>query len=204
MHAGWYSQAAVSLQEALEATQRDGFRREEAFDLAITGCLMQVQGNLGQSLMDLEEAVSSFRQMGFAGELGMALGGLALAQHSLRQEEQAWASLQEAMMIAVKTHSRFTLFLLPAALVVLLSDAGRWELAIEAYSAAMADPIPANSRWFADMVGNRMDLAGEHLPEEVRQAAVERGREGDVFDVLSKVSQEIESWGTSQPTSSLN
>jgi hypothetical protein len=57
------------------------------------------------------------------------------------------------------------------------------------------DPIMANSRWFADMIGNRSDLAREHLPEDVRLAAEARGREGDVFDVLGRLAQEIDSWG---------
>ena len=59
----------------------------------------------------------------------------------LEQEEQAWNSLKESLRIAVETHSRFTLFILPAALVVLLADAGRWEQAVEAYSAVMTDPM---------------------------------------------------------------
>jgi hypothetical protein len=45
------------------------------------------------------------------------------------------------------------------------------------------------------MVGNRIDLAREHLPEDVRLAAEARGREGDVFDVLGRLAQEIDSWG---------
>jgi tetratricopeptide (TPR) repeat protein len=202
MNAGRYERAGLTLQEGLAAARQDGFQREETFALGVVGCLAMVQGEPAQVLADLQHSVAGFRQMGFAGELGMALGGLALAQHGLGQEERAWASLRESLHIAVETNSRFTLFMLAAALVVLLADGGRWEQAVEAYSAVMTDPIVANSRWFADMVGNRMELAREHLLEDIRLAAEARGRQGDIFDVLAKLEQEIGSRGTSQRTSS--
>ena len=57
----------------------------------------------------------------------------------------------------------------------------------------MTDPIPANSRWFADMVGNRMELAREQLDEATYKAAEARGRDGDVFEALGRLAQKIES-----------
>lgn len=79
-------------------------------------------------------------------------------------------------------------------MVVLLADASRREQAVEEYTTVMTDPIVANSRWFADMVGDRMDRAIEQLPEEALPAAEVRGREGDVFDVLGRLAEEINSW----------
>jgi len=69
-------------------------------------------------------------------------------------------------------------------LVVLLTDIGRWEQAVEAYAIGMTDPLVENSGWFADMVGGRIDSAIQNLPEDIRQAAERRGQEGDLFDVL--------------------
>jgi predicted ATPase len=194
MNSSRYEKAYITFQKVLEAARKYGFRREEAFCLVQMGCLKSLMGEAEQALSDLYQGVAGFRQMKFAGELGMALGGFALAQQRLGQENPARESLQEALYIEVGTHSRFTLFTLPAALVVLLADAGRWEKAVEAYAAVMTDPIVANSRWFTDMIGNRMELAREHLPEKVYQAAEARGREGDVFNVLGRLLKEIESW----------
>ena len=191
MYSGRYDQAALTLQEALQAARQDSYLREVASGLSQTGCLALVQGKLAKGLADLEQSVTSLRKMGFAGELGMALGGLTLAQHMLGQEQQAWESLEEALCIAIKTRSRFTLFNLGAALVVILADAGKWELTMEAYSALMTDPIISTSRWTADMIGCRMDLAREQLPEDVRLAAEQRGTEGDLFGVLGRLAQDI-------------
>jgi tetratricopeptide (TPR) repeat protein len=192
MHGGWYTQAAVTMQKGLEATRQGGYQRDEAFVLAQMGCLALLQKEASQAIVFIQHSVVSYRQMGFAGELGMALGALALAQHILGQAESAWNTMQEALSIAIKTHNRATLITLAAALVVLLVDSGRWEQAVEAYYAGMTDPIVANSRWFADMVGNRMSLARERLPENVRQAAEQRGREMDIFAIVADVLTEMQ------------
>jgi tetratricopeptide (TPR) repeat protein len=186
-----YERAVLTIHEALQASRENGFRREEMNCQTQLGCLALVLGKPEQALTDFQHSNADLRQMGFAGELGIALGGQALAQHLLGQKDHAWDSLNEALKIAIETHSRFTLFTLPAALVVLLADAGKWEQAVEAYSAIMTDPMVASSHWFADLVGNRMELASEHLPEDVRLAAEKRGREGNVFDGLGRLAKEI-------------
>ena len=191
MYSGRYDQAALTLQEALQVARQDGYLREVASGLSQIGCLALVQGKPEKGLENLQQSVASLRQMGFAGELGMALGGLALAQHLLGQKQQAWASLGEALSIAVETHSRFTLFNLGAALVVMLTDSGRWELAVEAYSALMTDPIISSSHWTADMIGDRMEQGREQLAEDIFQAAEQHGREGDLFEMLGRLAQEI-------------
>jgi len=195
MHSGKYEQAALAFQEAFPIIRQDGYMREEAFFLAQYGCLALVQGNPTQALVDLQQSVANFRKMGFAGELGMALGGLALTHNLLKQVATAKDALQESLGIAVETHGRFTLFTLPAALVVLLVDAGRWEQALEAYSAVMTDPLVANSHWIADIIDDRIERARAQLPEDVRQAAEGRGREGHLFEVLARLAKEIISWG---------
>jgi DNA-binding SARP family transcriptional activator/predicted ATPase len=204
MHAGSYEQAIKYLRIGLAAAKQDGFKREETFATAVVGCVYMAQGDPTQALPDLQHSVASFRQMGFAGELGMALGGLALALQRNGDVEKAWAALLESLRITIETKSRFTFFSLPAALISLLADAGRWEQAVEAYFAWMTDPIPANSHWFADMVGNRMDLAREYLSEEAYDAAEASGREGDIFEVLGRLEQGIAILNKRQATSSLN
>jgi predicted ATPase/DNA-binding SARP family transcriptional activator len=191
MNSGSYGQAVLTLQEALQAARQDGYLREIASGLSQTGCLALVQGKPTKGLEDLQQSVASLRQMGFAGELGMALAGLALAQHLLGQEQQAWESLEEALSIVIETQSRFTIFNLGAAMVVILADAGKWELTVEAYSALMRDPIILNSHWTADMIGNRMDLARAQLPEGVCLSAEQRGLEGSFFTALGRLAREI-------------
>ncbi len=59
----------------------------------------------------------------------------------------------------------------------------------------MTDPIVANSHWFADMIGDRIERTRGQLPEDARQAAEGRGREAQLFEVLGRLAKEINSWG---------
>jgi len=84
-----------------------------------------------QGLVDLQQSVASLRQMRFAGELGMALAGLALAQHLLGQEELAWASLEEALQIALKptADSQYSIWVLrwPCCWLILATGSWQWK-----------------------------------------------------------------------------
>jgi hypothetical protein len=64
--------------------------------------------------------------------------------------------------------------------------------ATEVYNQVLPGSDVANSHYFADLLGNRMVLAREQLPEEVFQAAEQRGLEGDLFDVLGRLVKEID------------
>jgi predicted ATPase/tetratricopeptide (TPR) repeat protein len=189
---GLYESALNTFLEVLDLARQGGFQREEAFALAQLGCLRLVLGNTSQALQEIQQSVTHYRQMGFVAELSMALGSLGLAQHLYGQHQLAWETLCEALRIAVASHSRFVLFSLPAALVVILADRGRWEQAVEAYSAVMTDPIVANSHWFANLVEPRLAKAREALPREAYQSAEQRGQQGDLFSALSRLAQQID------------
>ena len=187
MHLGEYEQAERTLRSALQAARQDNFARETASSLAMLGCLDLVQGRPAQGQAELLESVERYRKQSAAGELGMALGGLVLAELALEHKEAAQGALQEALGIAVETHSHFTSMTCWAASVALLAEAGRWEQALEVHAAGQGVPLLANSRWQADIVAPWVDAAIAHLPPESAVAARERGRGCDLFVLLAEV-----------------
>jgi DNA-binding SARP family transcriptional activator/predicted ATPase len=191
---GHFAKATQTLCNALEFARKDGYKREELNCLAHLGFLELLLGNTNRSLELLQQSVVGYRQMKNIRELGIPLGGLALAQYLMGEQKQAQATLVEALRLAVTSHSRSGFWIMPAAPVILLADRGNWELVIESYSALVTEPIIANSRSFSYLVGNRIDLARQQLSEESFRKAEERGQAGDVFDVLGRLAQEIESW----------
>jgi tetratricopeptide (TPR) repeat protein len=191
---GQFTQATLTLQKALELARQDGYQREEIQCLAHLGGLALLQGNANRALELLKHSVDGFRKMKFTGELAMALGGLALAQHLLGEEKPALASLVEALRLTAASHNRLSLLLLPSAIIVLLVDAKKWEQAVEAYAELLTDPIVANSHIFEAFVGNKIGLSRERLSENACSAAKTRRQEGDLFDMLGRLAQEIESW----------
>ncbi len=190
---GQFTQAILTLQKALELARQDGYKREEMQCLAHLGGLALLQGDAKRALELLQPSVDGFRQMKFSGELAMALGGLALAQHRLGEEKPALASLGEALRLAAASHNRLSLLLIPSAIVGILANAKKWEQAVEAYAGLMTDPLVANSRFFAALVGNRIELAREQLSEEAWLAAETGEQVGDLFEKLGRLAQEIES-----------
>jgi predicted ATPase/DNA-binding SARP family transcriptional activator len=189
---GGYASAEHTLQAAMEAARRDGFAREQAFCLAMLGVVALSQGGVPCALARVQESISIYRGIQAAGELGMALGVLALVQRKLGREEPARAALQEALLFAIETKSRFTVIVLSAALVVLLLDAGNVKLALQAHSAARQVPMVACARWFEDIAGQELQAKMASLPPEERQAAEQHGSEMDVYDIFSSMLAEMQ------------
>jgi hypothetical protein len=75
---------------------------------------------------------------------------------------------------------------------MVLADAGNTERAVEVYELACQDPFVANSRWFETVYGSRVADAASQLPEEVVQAARERGAALDLWETVDKLVRELE------------
>ncbi len=191
LNLGEYQHAERSLQTALEAARVDGFAREIATSLAMLGCAALIQGDPVQAQAVLQESADRYRVQSAAEEVGMSLGGLALAELALGRRQAARAALLEALSIAVKTRSYFTMITSWAALVALLADAGRREQALEVYSAGQGVPMLANSRWQAEMVAPWVTAALAHLTLDAAEAAKERGRGRDLFATAEELLQEF-------------
>jgi tetratricopeptide (TPR) repeat protein len=187
LHLGEYQQAERTLQIAMEAARKDGYAREIATSLAVLGCAALTRGEPAQAQSALQESIERYRAHSAAGEIGMALAGLALAELALGRKQAAHAALQEALSITVKTHSYVTMMTSWAAPVALLADAGRWEQALEVYSAGQGVPMLANSRWQAEMVAPWVAAAIAHLPPEAVEAAKERGSGRDLFAIAAEL-----------------
>jgi predicted ATPase/DNA-binding SARP family transcriptional activator len=191
MHIGEYQEAERTIQAALEAARKDGYAREIASSLTMLGCLELIRGQPDQAQSALQESVERYRLLSAAGEIGMALGGLALAELALGRRDAAHTALKEALGFAVETHSHFTTMTNWAALVALLADTGRWEQALEVYSAGQGVPMLTNSRWQAEMVAPWIAAALAHLPPDAVEAAQERGQGRDLFATVEELLSQL-------------
>jgi len=74
-----------------------------------------------------------------------------------------------------------------AGIALLKAKEGEFTTAIELYALAQRHPFIANSRWFADMVGQTIEqLAGSLSPEDV-QSAHERGEKLDLWETAKRL-----------------
>ena len=108
---GEYARGAAILQTALQEGDQWGVLREATTALYALGMVAVVQGRLTDALDYFSQVVQRYRSMQFAGELGMAFCGLALAQSAAGQAEAARDNLREALLIAEKTHNMAAVFM---------------------------------------------------------------------------------------------
>lgn len=65
------------------------------------------------------------------------------------------------------------------------------EAAVELVSMVRKIPAVDKIKWWQITVFNPVMQAAEQLPEDVRQAAVVRGLEGNIFETLPKMAQDL-------------
>ena len=103
-----------------------------------------------QAVEYFQESVRRYRQMQFTGELGWALGGLALALEADGQPEAAQDALLEALDIADQNPQHVHHAHLPASHGRFCSPAAAiCEAALRVHRLALRQPMQQNSRWYA-------------------------------------------------------
>ena len=77
-------------------------------------------------------------------------------------------------------------------MALLLADQGEAERAIEFYAAGLQSGYIASSRWFKDIVGNRLERLAKALPHAVVAAARTRGRARNLWDAVNDLLAELQ------------
>ena len=158
-----------------------------AFSLAMLGCAALVRAarsGAGCPTGERPALPHAERCRGTGDDVGgVGAGGAGAGA----QSSSACRAGHQALRIAVETRSHFTSLTSWAASIALLADAGRWERALEGYSAGQGVPLLANSRWQAEMAAPWVAAAAVHLsPEAVEGCSTARpGR--DFFAVDEEI-----------------
>lgn len=181
IHLGNY-QAAYDLAR-LTVVEADaiGLRNHRGHALRFLGMVETVRERSAKALDSLEESVGisqAIRQQRFLvfGEVFLAYGyyyaGVKERVADLLSASLRWATehpTSEALTAA-----------LPLA-ALLHADAGQPERAVELHALAWRYPRIANSRWYYDIAGQKLEAVAADLPPAVVAAAQERGRALDLF-----------------------
>jgi len=181
MLGGKYEQVEYYTQMALELAQENGLGREMALSYWVLGGSSLALGETTKAHDFVQESVNLYRQVGHQDELGWALAVLANIQYTLGLAQSANIALVEALQISVKTRAHHALKHSLAAMTSILAREGRSVQAIELYTLVMDDPIWKVSPWMEKVVGQYVTTASASLPEEVVEAARQRGRQCDML-----------------------
>ncbi|MCP4359149.1 MAG: hypothetical protein GY796_14130 [Chloroflexi bacterium] len=182
LHLGEYEQSAMLGQEALRAAQTIKENRIVNEGLRLLGILALVKGDSIEALARLKASENLvqkgrlwtrfFSNQNFFGLVATIEEETAVAQQYIIQ------AIQEAVeqQIEVKLAASF------AVAACLNAVQEEPEQAITLYALAQQHPFVANSRWFADVIGNRVTAAAATLPPEVVTAAQARGQAMDLWE----------------------
>ncbi|MDF1512997.1 MAG: hypothetical protein P1S60_04220 [Anaerolineae bacterium] len=109
----------------------------------------------------------------------------------LEEYDKSRLIIRRALENVITSESKPRLLWLLPAISLHLSALGQMEYAIEIYTLALTFPFIANSRWFYDVAGRRIEKAAESLPPDVVAAAKARGRELDLWETAKELLVEL-------------
>ena len=141
-----------------------------------------------------QEGVAISRQTGHRHELAMCNAILGVAESKLGLRVQARQHVFEALQAGSYIGGFWPLMLALPGAALLLADAAGYERAVELYALASCYPYVANSCWFYDVFGRHIDAVAATLPQEVAEAARERGRARDLQATVKELLVELVEW----------
>jgi predicted ATPase/DNA-binding SARP family transcriptional activator len=190
MLAGEYEQVKEFAQMQMKLAQENGLGRELASSNFLLGCAALAEGEIQEAHDLVQESVNLIRQVGHQDELGWTLAVLANILYTLGMSQLAHIALVEALQISVKTRAHQAIMFALAAMVSILAREGQTVQAVEIYALVLEDPIWKVSPWIEKVVGQYVTAASASLPEEVVEAARQRGRQRDHLATVQEMLEE--------------
>jgi tetratricopeptide (TPR) repeat protein len=176
LHQGKYGQARLEAQRVLSRARELDHKQGVSEGLMLLGELALAEGAFSQAAQHLEESPIAVHLETFASREFGQLAILGLTTLGLDRRAEAREHLVAALAWAQGAHHFPGLMLSLAGLALLSASEGRVERAVELYALASRYPFVANSRWFADVVGQHIAAASAPLAPNVIDAARERGQ----------------------------
>lgn len=189
LYLGRYDEAQA--QSSLAVLQGSHFRWGIGFGLFLLGCLQLVQDDAQGAWQSLEESAGVYQEIKQRDELSWALAAGSAAALALGNAELARPLLREALAIGLEIRGFVPLMLALPAAALSLADQGQAERAVELYALAGRHPFVANSQWFADVAGQRLEAVAATLPPEVVATARARGQAADLPETMANLVEEL-------------
>ena len=191
MHQGRYQEARCHIDQATAIAREADALQLVGDGLHQLGHLALREGAYAEARRLVEDALAMYRTLGLQQASAVVQSVLAHAARGLGDPQQARNHIARAARTGIDRGALPSLaYSLPVAALLLL-DEGKTERALEAWASALRLPCVANSRWFEDVVGLRIEAAADALPAELAAAARERGRARDPQATLRAVVDEL-------------
>ena len=193
LHIGDYELAYLQARQVFDDNPQLDFGFIEGIGHNVLGCSALVSEEYEEALDRCHQAVECFREIPTTPTwLTLCLTAYAIAAVLGADKALAKQHLLEVLQLAarVKLPVVKLLILPPAALLV--AEKGEVERAIELTEMSCRHPFVANSQWYSDVMGKRMDDMATGLSSEIIDAARQRGRERDPLETAKEILAELE------------
>jgi DNA-binding SARP family transcriptional activator/predicted ATPase len=191
LHLGHSEEAHDHARTGLTLAHEHGPRFCVALNLLLLGCLDLAQGAYATAHQLLQDGVAAYREVGPEDDLSLALACLASAAQKLGDTPGARQRLFHALEIVQESGAVLPLLWALPAMALLLAGDGENERAVELYALASRYPLVAESRWFADVIGNEIAAAAAALSAERVSVLEERGRNRDLQATAEELLSEL-------------
>jgi tetratricopeptide (TPR) repeat protein len=192
IHQGRYQEARDRVQTSLELTGAHGPPYCVGLNLLLLGSLELAGGAYAMAQQFLKDGIAAYQEVGgHQDDLSWALAQLAIADYGLDDAPGARQRVCHALEMAKESGVVLPLLWALPAMALLLAGEGEIERAVELHALASRYPLVAESRWFADVAGNRIAELSATLPDDQVANLRERGRARDLETTAAQLLTEL-------------
>jgi predicted ATPase/DNA-binding CsgD family transcriptional regulator len=191
LHMGRYGAAEGQARTMISHFEQRHEIWEIAFGHFILACVKLAQGNQNEAQHLFQKSAKIHREIENNFDLSYVLAARTYIAERTNTDDQVRQDLQGAVSLALKSKDILHLLFALPAVAFHLAQKGEHERAVEIYALASKHPFVGNSRWFADVVGSRMEVIVATLPADAVKAARERGNKGDVWQTAKSLTGEL-------------
>lgn len=192
IHLGEYEEARFHAQAGLDLARRLGDAFGLGFAVVVSGWLALADGQYESAHGLFREGAGHCEKRGLQELLSWALAFQGLTEQRLGKQKVAKAQIVKALQTALEIKSFVgTTFALTSS-IPLMADLGIEEGALECFALISQYPMMANSAWFDDLVGQRVEVIAAKLPSDVVALARERGQVQELDAVAGEVLARLE------------
>lgn len=184
LHLGRYEKARQELADPLVYWQQKENREWVSSCQYVVACLQVTVGNSWEASRLLRENNGLYRKSNDAENLFKTLVTQSLVASQADQLAEARLYLRQALALALEMRNSIHAITALPAMALYQTALGEKELAAELYALATVQPFVANSRWYQEVVGKRIETTD--LSPEVKTDAEERGRVRKLWQTIEE------------------
>jgi predicted ATPase/DNA-binding CsgD family transcriptional regulator len=190
LHLGRYEEADAQARITISEFEQKNVLWGVAVGYFFLACVRLAEGNHNEAQSFLDESARITQDTEIFDLINVLAARTYIAKET-DTDNQAGRDLKEALRLTLENKDMLSILMVLSAAAYQLAQEEEKERAVELYALAASHPFVGNSRWFADVVGSKMEALAATLPAEAVQAARERGNKGDVWQAAESLLGEL-------------